>query len=278
MRVVRIMSIKKNNNKTLTKSSCLYHGDNNEIFKQWLTTNNDTHNTIPLSFNDLLTITNIRKAYNQGKIGTSLQGKIRKKLNNINTVTILLSLSYILLIIKTVLLTIFLSYISKSQPLLFFLSIIVPLIIFYIEVSYLFTFAYDCVKNIPENIKYCINKKTKKTLQETTFLQVPNTIDHHIDSDYKKTIRKINDIILHNTNNLNVTNFDTIKNSYDNYVNLLAYIIINKHTIPQTVLKEYSQQLLNQSQELRKQLNNTEFLIVQKQYGNNKIILPGIGY
>lgn len=80
MRVVRIMSIKKNNNKTLTKSSCLYHGDNNEIFKQWLTTNNDTHNTIPLSFNDLLTINNIKKAYHQGKIENSLQGKIRKNL------------------------------------------------------------------------------------------------------------------------------------------------------------------------------------------------------
>ena len=271
------MSIKKHK-KTLTKSSCLYHGDNNEIFKQWLTTNNDTHNTIPLSFNDLLTINNIKKAYHQGKIENSLQGKIRKKLNNINTVTVVLSLSYILLIIKTVLLTIFLSYISKSQPLLSFLSFIVPLIIFYIEVSYLFTLAYDYVQKIPENIKYCIDKKNKKTLQETTFLQVPDTIDHHIVNDYKKTIRKINDIIPHNTNNLNVANFDTIKNSYDNYVNLLAYIVINKYTMPQTVLKEYSQQLLNQSQELRKQLNDTQFLIAQKQYGNNKIMLPGIGY
>lgn len=271
------MSI-KNHNKTLTKSSCLYHGDNNVIFKQWLTTNNDTHNTIPLSFNNLLTITNIKKAYHQGKIENSLQGKIRKKLNNINTVTILLSISYILIIIKTVLLTIFLSYISKSQPLLFFISIIVPLIIFYMEVSYLFTFAYDCVKKMPENIKYCIDKKTKKTLQETTFLQVPDTIDHHIVNDYKKTIRKINDIIPHNTNNLNVANYNTIKNSYDNYVNLLAYIVINKYTISQTVLKEYYQQLLNQSHNLRKHLNDTEFLIAQKQYGNNKIILPGIGY
>ena len=270
------MSI-KNHNKTLTKSSCLYHGDNNVIFKQWITnSSNDTHNSIPLSFNDLLTINNIKKAYNQGKIENSLQGKIRKKLNNINTVTILLNLSYILLTILTVLLTILLSYISKSQPLLFFLSIIVPLIIFYIGVSYLFTLAYDCVQKIPENIKYCIDKKTKKTLQETTFLQVPDTIDYHIVSDYKKTIRKINDIIPHNTNNLNVANFDSIKNSYDNYVNFLAYIIINKHTISQTVLKEYYQQLLNQSHNLRKHLNDTEFLIAQKQYGNNKIILPGI--
>ena len=81
---------------------------------------------------------------------------------------------------------------------------------------------------------------------------------------------KTNQVFSYDEDILNTIDFYDLKNSYNEYVQLLTFMVINEDTISLKLYDEYVEHLEELSQELNKEIDNTLTIIkVKKDFVHN---------
>lgn len=118
--------------------------------------------------------------------------------------------------------------------------------------------------------KYNLTKNTRKQLHDNIFLQLPINTTHSIKNTHNIIMSKINQVFSYDEDILNTIDFYNLKNSYNEYVQLLTFMVINEDTISLKLYDEYVEHLEELSQELNKEIDNTLTIIkVKKDFVHN---------
>ena len=141
------------------------------------------------------------------------------------------------------------------------------LILSMIEFCGVFKFIEKCEysNSLLLEVESRITKKNKKKLYNTIILQLPYDIPYTIIKNCKNSMNKIDEILSYDKDILDTVNLYNIKNSYDNYVKLLTFIIVNKDNISTELFDDYSKQLEELSSELIKESENVLVIIKENE-------------
>ena len=264
---------------TPENSSHLHYGKDEYIVSPWITNNNnlyfhyykprDTNELIPLCFNDLKSIYTIRKEYYNSNITNNFKKNIIQKFKTDDSRVALIITTAFIVILQFILLV---NYINpKFNPhnvlLLTITYSIIMLIISIIEFCGVFKFIEKCEysSSLLLEVESRITKKNKKKLYNTIILQLPYNISYTIIKNCKNSMNKIDEILSYDKDILDTVNLYNIKNSYDNYVKLLTFIIVNKDNISTELFDDYSKQLEELSSELIKESENVLVIIKENE-------------
>lgn len=264
---------------TPENSSHLHYGNDEYIVSPWITNNNnlyfhyckprDTNELIPLCFNDLKSIYTIRKEYSNNNITNNLKKNIIQKFETDDSRVALIITTLCIIILQFILL---INYINpKFNPndvlLLTITYSIIMIIISIIEFCGVFKFIEKCEysSDLLLEVESRITKKNKKKLYNTIILQLPYDIPYTIIKNCKNSMNKIDEILSYDKDILDTVNLYNIKNSYDNYVKLLTFIIVNKDNISTELFDDYSKQLEEFSSELIKESENVLVIIKENE-------------
>ena len=257
-------------------SSYLHHGDDNDIISSWITEKDqeELQNSIftPINFNDLENIHSLRKEYSQNNLKTPLSRKFVSKIGdkelNIEDIDIISAttcLAFSSLSIPLIL--VFYNYINIFDINNHFLSLISCIITFIIIVtsSFYITVRF-CEKNntILNEEKYNLTKNTRKQLHNNIFLKLPINTTHNIKNTHNIIMSKINQIFSYDVDILNTIDFYDLKNSYNEYVQLLTFMVINEDNISFKLYVDYTEHLKELSQELNQEIDNILTIIKMK--------------
>lgn len=264
---------------TPENSSHLHYGKDEYIVSPWITNNNnlyfhyykprDTNELIPLCFNDLKSIYTIRKEYYNSNITNNFKKNIIQKFETDDSKVALIITTLCITILQFILL---INYINpKFNPndvlLLTITYSIIMLILSMIEFCGVFKFIEKCEysNSLLLEVESRITKKNKKKLYNTIILQLPYDIPYTIIKNCKNSMNKIDEILSYDKDILDTVNLYNIKNSYDNYVKLLTFIIVNKDNISTELFDDYSKQLEEFSSELIKESENVLVIIKENE-------------
>lgn len=261
---------------TPENSSYLHHGDDNDIISSWITIKDpeESHNTIftPTNFNDLKNIYNLRKEYSQNNLKTPLSRKFVKEIigKELDFDDALLYAGFPLWTISFLLIKNLYDYIGND-----FIYLIVNIItLFFILIG--ITVLLEGSKSVYNEEKYNLTKNTRKQLHNNIFLQLPINTTHSIKNTHNIIMSKINQVFSYDEDILNTIDFYDLKNSYNEYVQLLTFMVINEDTISLKLYDEYVEHLEELSQELNKEIDNTLTIIKVKKdfiHNNDKEII-----
>ncbi len=129
-----------------------------------------------------------------------------------------------------------------------------------------------CEKNntILNEEKYNLTKNTRKQLHNTIFLKLPINTTNSIKNTHNNIMSKINQLFSYDEDILNTIDFYDLKNSYNEYVQLLTFMVINEDTISLQLYDEYVEHLEELARELNKKIDNTLTIIkVKKDFVHN---------
>lgn len=264
---------------TPENSSHLHYGKDEYIVSPWITNNNnlyfhyykprDTNELIPLCFNDLKSIYTIRKEYSNNNITNNLKKNIIQKFETDDSRVTLIITTLCIIISQFILL---INYINpKFNPndvlLLTITYSIIMLIISIIEFCGVFKFIEKCEysSSLLLEVESRITKKNKKKLYNTIILQLPYDISYNIIKKCKNSMDKINEILSYDKEILDTVDLYNIENSYNNYIKLLTFIIVNKDNISTELFDDYSKQLEELSSELIKESENVLVIIKENE-------------
>lgn len=104
-----------------------------------------------------------------------------------------------------------------------------------------------------------VNKKEKKLLKDKVFLNIPTYKER---KNHEKIIGKINTILNKNTDNIDLYELKTI---YNEYMQLLSFMLTNKDNISHELYNNYRQQLKNLIQNIIKETDNITILIKEQE-------------
>lgn len=266
-------------------SPYLHHGDDNDIISSWITREDfhESQNSIftPLSFNDLENIYNLRKEYSQNNLEKPLSRKIVSKIGDKELDNETISSGTCLVFTPLLLLLMFISssYIDNTFNIgNDFLLMIVCIITFIIMV-----FFFSCIviglcemnNTILNQEKYNLTKKTRKQLHNNIFLKRPIVTSYRFKNTYNNLISKLNQVFSYDENILDTIDFYDLENSYNKYVQLLTFMVINENNISFKLYNEYRQHLEELSLELNKEIDDILTVIKMKKefvYNNEKEI------
>lgn len=261
---------------TPENSSYLHHGDDNDIISSWITIKDqeESQNTIftPTKFNDLKNIYNLRKEYSQNNLKTPLSRKFVKEIigKELDFDDALLYAGFPLWTISFLLIKNLYDYIGND-----FIYLIVNIItLFFILIG--ITVLLEGSKSVYNEEKYNLTKNTRKQLHNNIFLQLPINTTHSIKNTHNIIMSKINQVFSYDEDILNTIDFYDLKNSYNEYVQLLTFMVINEDTISLKLYDEYVEHLEELSQELNKEIDNTLTIIKVKKdfiHNNDKEII-----
>lgn len=271
---------------TPENSSYLHHGDDNDIISSWITIKDpeESHNTIftPTKFNDLENIHNLRKKYSQNNLKTPLLRKIVSKIGDkeLDTEMVLTWMSLVFGSLSILFAEVSYTYIDNTfnieNDILLKIFTIITFIIMLLSFSGI-TVRF-CEKNntILNEEKYNLTKNTRKQLHNTIFLKLPINTTNSIKNTHNIIMSKINQLFSYDEDILNTIDFYDLKNSYNEYVQLLTFMVINEDTISLKLYDEYVEHLEELSQELNKEIDNTLTIIKVKKdfiHNNDKEII-----
>ena len=265
---------------TPENSSYLHHGDDNDIISSWITIKDQegSQNTIftPTKFNDLENIYNLRKEYSQNNLKTPLSRKLVSKIGDkeldIEMASIWMCLPFgsLSILLGEISYTYIANTFNIENDILLKIATIATLIIMLL--SFFGITVRLCKKNntILNEEKYNLTKNTRKQLHDNIFLQLPINTTHSIKNTHNIIMSKINQVFSYDEDILNTIDFYNLKNSYNEYVQLLTFMVINEDTISLKLYDEYVEHLEELSQELNKEIDNTLTIIkVKKDFVHN---------
>lgn len=265
---------------TPENSSYLHHGDDNDIISSWITIKDpeESHNTIftPTKFNDLENIHNLRKKYSQNNLKTPLLRKIVSKIGDkeLDTEMVLTWMSLVFGSLSILFAEVSYTYIDNTfnieNDILLKIFTIITFIIMLLSFSGI-TVRF-CEKNntILNEEKYNLTKNTRKQLHNTIFLKLPINTTNSIKNTHNNIMSKINQLFSYDEDILNTIDFYDLKNSYNEYVQLLTFMVINEDTISLQLYDEYVEHLEELARELNKKIDNTLTIIkVKKDFVHN---------
>lgn len=280
------MTIKKIVRKPTPETSpFLYYGDDNKIIES-LIYNKERKPIIidfmgrtpeqykynksfyPVSFQDIKTIKNLNNKYGSKRPSLSWKGKIVYFLGSNEIVEILVFLLIATVIALTEIFTAIkvFKYISQyinSTLLSSILTVIgIALLIVTVVISCFLTMEKFCTTiDNPYQSKYLklINKNDKKLLKNKIFLHIPTYKER---KNHEKIIGKINTILNKNTDNIDLYELKTI---YNEYMQLLSFMLTNKNNISHELYNNYRQQLKNLTQNIIKETDNITILIKEQE-------------
>ena len=272
----------------------LHYCNDEYMISPWITNNEnnhylysynkprDTNELIPLCFNDLKSIYTIRKEYYNSNITNNFKKNIIQKFETDDSRVALIITTAFIVILQFILL---INYINpKFNPhnvlLLTITYSIIMLIISIIEFCGVFKFIEKCEysSRLLLEVESRITKKNKKKLYNTIILQLPYDISDSIIKNCKKSMNKICEILSYDKEILDTINLHNIENSYDNYVKLLTFTIVNEYNISVKLFNDYSKQLEELSSKLIKEAEDVLTIIKEneKYLEDNKIITNDI--
>lgn len=265
---------------TPENSPYLHHGDDNDIISSWITIKDqeESKNTIftPLNFNDLIDIHNLRKEYSQNNLKTPLSRKLVSKIGDkeldIEMASIWMCLPFgsLSILLGEISYTYIDNTFNIENDILLKIATIATLIIMLL--SFFGITVRLCKKNntILNEEKYNLTKNTRKQLHDNIFLQLPINITNSIKNTHNNIMSKINQLFSYDEDILNTIDFYDLKNSYNEYVQLLTFMVINEDTISLKLYDEYVEHLEELSRELNKKIDNTLTIIkVKKDFIHN---------
>lgn len=272
-------------NPTPESSPFLYYGDDNKIIESLIY--NKKHKPIiidfmrrtpdqykynqsfyPVSFQDIKTIKNLNNKYGSKRPSLSWKGKIVYFLGSNEIIEILTFLLIATVIALTEIFTAIkvFKYISQyinSTLLSSILTVIgIVLLISTVVISCFLTMEKFCTTiDNPYQNKYLklVNKKEKKLLKDKVFLNIPTYKER---KNHEKIIGKINTILNKNTDNIDLYELKTI---YNEYMQLLSFMLTNKDNISYELYNNYRQQLKNLIQNIIKETDNITILIKEQE-------------
>lgn len=272
-------------NPTPESSPFLYYGDDNKIIESLIY--NKKHKPIiidfmgrtpdqykynqsfyPVSFQDIKTIKNLNNKYGSKRPSLSWKGKIVYFLGSNEIIEILTFLLIATVIALTEIFTAIkvFKYISQyinSTLLSSILTVIgIVLLISTVVISCFLTMEKFCTTiDNPYQNKYLklVNKKEKKLLKDKVFLNIPTYKER---KNHEKIIGKINTILNKNTDNIDLYELKTI---YNEYMQLLSFMLTNKDNISHELYNNYRQQLKNLIQNIIKETDNITILIKEQE-------------
>ena len=272
-------------NPTPESSPFLYYGDDNKIIESLIY--NKKHKPIiidfmgrtpdqykynqsfyPVSFQDIKTIKNLNNKYGSKRPSLSWKGKIVYFLGSNEIIEILTFLLIATVIALTEIFTAIkvFKYISQyinSTLLSSILTVIgIVLLISTVVISCFLTMEKFCTTiDNPYQNKYLklVNKKEKKLLKDKVFLNIPTYKER---KNHEKIIGKINTILNKNTDNIDLYELKTI---YNEYMQLLSFMLTNKDNISHELYNDYRQQLKNLIQNIIKETDNITILIKEQE-------------
>lgn len=280
------MTIKKIVRKPTPETSpFLYYGDDDKIIESLIY--NKKHKPIiidfmgrtpdqykynqsfyPVSFQDIKTIKNLNNKYGSKRPSLSWKGKIVYFLGSNEIIEILTFLLIATVIALTKIFTAIkvFKYISQyinSTLLSSILTVIgIVLLISTVVISCFLTMEKFCTTiDNPYQNKYLklVNKKEKKLLKDKVFLNIPTYKER---KNHEKIIGKINTILNKNTDNIDLYELKTI---YNEYMQLLSFMLTNKDNISHELYNNYRQQLKNLIQNIIKETDNITILIKEQE-------------
>lgn len=222
----------------------------------------------PVSFQDIKTIKNLNNKYGYKRPSLSWKGKIVYFLGSNEIIEILTFLLIATVIALTEIFTAIkvFKYISQyinSTLLSSILTVIgIALLIFTVVISCFLTMEKFCATiDNPYQNKYLklVNKKEKKLLKDKVFLNIPTYKER---KNHEKIIGKINTILNKNTDNIDLYELKTI---YNEYMQLLSFMLTNKNNISHELYNNYRQQLKNLTQNIIKETDNITILIKEQE-------------
>lgn len=272
-------------NPTPESSPFLYYGDDDKIIESLIY--NKKHKPIiidfmgrtpdqykynqsfyPVSFQDIKTIKNLNNKYGSKRPSLSWKGKIVYFLGSNEIIEILTFLLIATVIALTEIFTAIkvFKYISQyinSTLLSSILTVIgIVLLISTVVISCFLTMEKFCTTiDNPYQNKYLklVNKKEKKLLKDKVFLNIPTYKER---KNHEKIIGKINTILNKNTDNIDLYELKTI---YNEYMQLLSFMLTNKDNISHELYNNYRQQLKNLIQNIIKETDNITILIKEQE-------------
>ena len=257
-------------------SSYLHHGDDDDIISSWITEKDqeELQNSIftPINFNDLENIHSLRKEYSQNNLKTPLSRKFVKEIigKELDFVDALLYAGFPLWTISFLLINNLYNYIGND-----FIYYIVNIItLFFILIGITVIFPEDS-KSVYNEEKYNLTKNTRKQLHNNIFLKLPINTTHSIKNTHNNIMSKINQIFSYDEDILNTIDFYDLKKSYNEYVQLLTFIVINEDNISFKLYEDYTKYLEELSQEINQEIDNILTIIKMKKefvYKNEKEI------
>lgn len=222
----------------------------------------------PVSFQDIKTIKNLNNKYGSKRPSLSWKGKIVYFLGSNEIIEILTFLLIATVIALTEIFTAIkvFKYISQyinSTLLSSILTVIgIVLLISTVVISCFLTMEKFCTTiDNPYQNKYLklVNKKEKKLLKDKVFLNIPTYKER---KNHEKIIGKINTILNKNTDNIDLYELKTI---YNEYMQLLSFMLTNKDNISHELYNNYRQQLKNLIQNIIKETDNITILIKEQE-------------
>lgn len=222
----------------------------------------------PVSFQDIKTIKNLNNKYGSKRPSLSWKGKIVYFLGSNEIIEILTFLLIATVIALTEIFTAIkvFKYISQyinSTLLSSILTVIgIALLIVTVVISCFLTMEKFCTTiDNPYQNKYLklVNKKEKKLLKDKVFLNIPTYKER---KNHEKIIEKVNTILNKNTDNIDLYELKTI---YNEYMQLLSFMLTNKDNISHELYNNYRQQLKNLTQNIIKETDNITILIKEQE-------------
>ena len=266
---------------TPENSSQLHYCNDEYIISPWITNNEnnhsiywyceprDTNELIPLCFNDLKSIYTIRKEYYNSNITNNFKKNIIQKFETDDSRVALIITTAFIVILQFILL---INYINpKFNPhnvlLLTITYSIIMLIISIIEFCGVFKFIEKCEysSSLLLEVESRITKKNKKKLYNTIILQLPYDISYSIIKNCKNSMNKIDEILSYDKEILDTVDLYNIENSYNNYIKLLTFTIVNEYNISVKLFNDYSKQLKELSSELIKETEDVLTIIKENE-------------
>ena len=246
-------------------SSYLHHGDDNDIISSWITEKDqeELQNSIftPINFNDLENIHSLRKEYSQNNLKTPLSRKFVKEIigKELDFVDALLYAGFPLWTISFLLINNLYNYIGND----FIYSIVNIITLFFILIGITVIFPEDS-KSVYNEEKYNLTKNVRKQLHNNIFLKLPINTTYSIKNTHNNIMSKINQIFSYDEDILNTIDFYDLKKSYNEYVQLLTFIVINEDNISFKLYEDYTKYLEELSQELNQEIDNILTIIKMK--------------
>lgn len=266
-------------------SSYLHHGDDNDIISSWITEKDqeELQNSIftPINFNDLENIHSLRKEYSQNNLKTPLSRKFVSKIGNkeldteIVSVWVCLTFGSLSILLGEISYTYIDNTFNIENDILLKIATIATFIIMLLSISGI-TVRF-CEKNntILNEEKYNLTKNTRKQLHNNIFLKLPINTTHSIKNTHNNIMSKINQLFSYDEDILNTIDFYDLKNSYNEYVQLLTFMVINEDNISFKLYEDYTKYLEELSQEINQEIDNILTIIKMKKefvYKNEKEI------
>lgn len=149
----------------------------------------------------------------------------------------------------------------ENSVLEYILSAIVGAIIFtIIGIIWLY---YSTIPHCYFEYNFVFKENDKELLQNKVFLDISS---YKKRKNHKKTIKSIVKAVNHieNTNRSDNTNLCELKNLYNEYIQLLSFMLTNKDNISQELYDDYDQQLKELSQNIIKESDNIMTIINDK--------------